>query len=112
MKRITLLLLIILLTFSCKKEKRTTRDTVLITLAKNEILTRLKSPSSAVFIDSLNRTSKFKDSDSLFNVRISVDAKNAFGTPLRKRYIVTYGYELSKGQDTLNSKNYKLIFFQ
>ena len=79
MRKITLLTLLTLSFYSCsKKEPKITREDFLIKEAKKEILNRLKSPTSAIFIDSISSANKFKGSDSLFSVRISLDAKNAF----------------------------------
>lgn len=110
MKHITLLiLLIIALVLSCSDKKpENHKETVLIELAKKEILSRLKAPSTASFIDSLNSVSQFKDDKNLYNVRISVDAQNSFGAIIRNRYIVIYK---SIGNDSLNISNYVLENF-
>lgn len=88
-----------------KAEK--TRKTVLVEKAKKETLARLKTPSTAIFIDSLASVSKMKDTEA-YQVRISVDAENSFGAKLRNRYFIIYD---DMGGDSLDPDNYQLNMF-
>ncbi len=94
-----------------KKADTPTRKSVLIGMAKKETLTRLKSPSTAVFIDSLSSVIRLKGEKGLSNsyrVSLSVDAKNSFGTTLRESYMLIYEYS---GTDSLSKKSYELENF-
>lgn len=93
------------------KEPETTRETVLIEKAKKEALSRLKSPSTAVFVDSLSSVLRLKGrngpSDS-YRVMLSVDAQNSLGTEIRKRYMIVMK---DRGCDSLDVKNYEVTMF-
>ena len=106
-----LLLLSVLFSFMGCEEKNEqpeiTRESVLIDLAKAETLERLKSPSTAVFIDSLSSIFKMKDA-SAYQVRLSVDAQNSLRATSRERYFVIFN---DKGGDSLSPANYELNQF-
>lgn len=113
MKKILLLFLLIGL-MSCQNEEKNsevTRDSVLIEKAKKETMSRLKSPSTAKFVDSLSTVMRMKGnggpSDS-YRVMLSVDAQNSFGAEARERYMIVMK---DQGGDSLKIENYEVIMF-
>lgn len=110
MKSIIYILIICLSFASCKdpvQEDISVRS-ILISKAKKETLSRLKSPSGAVFFDSITRVEIMKDSDSVYMVRQKLDALNAFGTPIRESYMILF---IDKGGDSLDVSNYEFYKF-
>lgn len=103
-----IILILILITIGCSTSPNITKDSVLIDLGKKEVHKRLKSPSSAVHIDSLNKVLPMQDSKNSYRVYINVDADNSFGASLRKKYLLIY--ELT-GKDTINPASYDLKEF-
>lgn len=95
-----------------EKEESTSREEFLVNLAEKETLSRLKAPSTAAFVDSLNYAFQMTDSlDQPINeyaVYITVDAENSFGAKLRNRYTVVFN---GKGGDSLSKENYELKYF-
>ncbi|SOC79858.1 hypothetical protein SAMN06296241_1396 [Salinimicrobium sediminis] len=111
MKKLLLLLFVFSL-WSCQEkteQPEVTRETVLLDLAKAETLDRLKSPSTATFIDSLSTITKLKgEGDDQYRVNVSVDAENSFGAMGRERYMLIYQ---DKTGDSLSKENYELLNF-
>ncbi len=113
MLRISLLLATFLIVIGCgqTEEQTITRKTVLNELGKKEVLKRLKSPSTAVFHDSLTTVTRMRrngEPSNHWRVRISVDAQNSFGAMLRKRYMIIYE---ETGKDSISEASYKLHEF-
>ena len=92
-------------------EKEITRDSVLIEKAKEETMSRLKSPSTAKFVDSLSTVMRLKGEDgpsNSYRVMLSVDAQNSFGAEARERYMIILE---DKGEDSLKVENYEVTMF-
>ncbi|UAB85721.1 hypothetical protein INR75_06825 [Zunongwangia sp. SCSIO 43204] len=105
-----LLIFITAIFVSCgnkQSELTETRKTVLVELSKKEILNRLKSPSTAKFVDSTANILKLKSEDTLSSYRltISVDAENTYGAMTRNKYMVIFK---DQGGDSLSANNYKV----
>lgn len=108
-------LLIIPLFFllSCQGETpEVTRSTVLYSIAKQDILSRLKAPSTAVFTDSLSTLYNLTDAEGVksnkWRVQITADAQNSYGAMLRNRYMLVYRYD---GTDSISADSYVLENF-
>ena len=114
MKKTVLFLFIILFFFNCstKKEKRITREDIVIELSKKEILKRLKAPSTAVFLDSLSFVIRSDDTTKIYpvsyQVHIKYDAQNSYGAMLRGKDILIYEFRGIDGEG-LSPNKYKLI---
>ena len=93
---------------ACEKKEVITRKEILVEQAKKNTLENLKSPSSAVFVDSTATLVKLDGEDEKYRVNLTVDAQNGFGAMIRKRFNVVYKF---KGGDSLDIKNYDLEMF-
>ena len=93
------------------EQSEITRDSVLIEKAKEETMSRLKSPSTAKFVDSLSTVMRLKGEDgpsNSYRVMLSVDAQNTFGAEARERYMIILE---DKGEDSLKVENYEVTMF-
>lgn len=59
-------------------------------VAKEYIMQRLKSPSTAKFA-SVSDAVLFKDDKGIYNLALEVDAQNSFGAMLREKYFIQIG---------------------
>lgn len=111
MRKILLLISVISIIACSENKKEITRDSILIEKAKSETLERLKSPSTAKFVDSLHTVMRLKGENGpseSYRVMISVDAQNSFGAEVRDRYMVVLK---DNGGDSLSVDNYEVKMF-
>lgn len=105
-------MIILIIAYSCSSSSAEaeipTRETVLVEMAKEDILKSLKSPSTAKFVEDSHDITQMKTNGEPVNqwrVRIEVDAQNAMGAEVRDRFTLVYKQE---GDDSTASESYSL----
>jgi hypothetical protein len=78
-------------TKSFEKDRQELRDITIYNIAKENISSKLKSPSTAKFQPLIDIQSEYKEG--FFYMSIWVDAQNSFGATVREQYTVKYKAE-------------------